>query len=134
MAAKPFPSQAPDLVCACGHTGRDHCDDGECIHDGVASDGISFACGCTRWRPVEAKSVGDIWITEDKRKIPVVEMTDSHVLNSLRAFRARAVAEALAPDFEEGDFRFLVQKTHRQRIAARVAMMEREAARRGLDV
>jgi hypothetical protein len=82
----------------------------------------------------EQSTVGDVWITEDKRAMLVVEMTDSHVLNSLRAFRARAVAEALAPDYKKGDFRYLVQKTHRKRIDARVAMMEREAARRGLDV
>jgi hypothetical protein len=79
-------------------------------------------------------TAGDVWVTEDKREIPVEKMTDSHVLNALHAFRAKAVASALASDFKEGDLRFLFQKSYRKRIDECVAMMEREAARRGLDV
>lgn len=78
--------------------------------------------------------MSDIWITEDKREIPVEKMEDGHVMNALRCFRAKAVAEVVGRDFEEGSLLYFLQQERRKTINARVAMMEREAARRGLDV
>lgn len=87
--------------------------------------------------------MADIWITEDKREIPVEKMTDSHVVNALRCFRAKAVAHALDEPPTDNDTEIAQIKqdvyerlypVHRREIAARVSMMEREAARRGLDV
>ncbi len=43
-------------LCLCGHGPDEHCPDGECINGGVASDRVSFVCGCTRWRTKETEA------------------------------------------------------------------------------
>lgn len=80
--------------------------------------------------------MSDIWITADKREIPVEKMEDGHVMNALRCFRAKAVALVVGPDpvkSKSGIFE-KIYRNQKRAIEARVAMMEREAARRGLDV
>lgn len=77
------------------------------------------------------------WTTKDGREIPLVEMADSHVINAVRFFRARATVIALLaaePVTEPHAALKREQWSMTMRgVLRRLRVIEAEASRRGLD-
>jgi hypothetical protein len=101
-------------------------------------DGVFVCTVCGKWatiggkvRPAPAPDL--LWVTRDKREVPMQALEDTHLMRALRFFKAKAVTIALSADDDRSPIEKAGAEILETDIRLRIEALEDEAKRRNLD-